>query len=155
MTQIQELENTIDVLNAKMKLYRFCSLTGMKQRTDFKNDMEIKFNSRNKFYMAMYDIDGLHKINRDYGYDKGDALIVNVANSIRLVPGAACSYRLNGDEMFVIHPKKPTEEQLRVNNATHAFVYSKDYKTFDEMFNAVDAELTKRKKILGRRREDM
>jgi len=147
----EKLQHEIDRLKEQVKLYKFDYLTGMKQRQDFQHEVKQKFN-RGSFYIVMYDIDGLHRINREQGYAQGDALIVQVANDIRMCNGACCSYRLNGDEFYVVYNSEPLA--VEVENATHEYVNSANFNSFQEMVDAVDKKLTERKILLNRRRDD-
>ena len=144
------LEQEVHHYKQMVKTYRFCSLTGMKQRRDFEHETLSKFTNQ-RFYLAMYDIDGLHAVNREKGYAEGDALVRQVANDISMTEGIWEVYRVGGDEFFALYFGEPT---AIIQNATMGVVYSCDYDTFTEMTAAVDREVTTKKAESHRRRDD-
>ncbi len=135
-------QNEIDRLREQVKRYRFDYLTGMKMRIDFQHEVKAKFRAAKDsgvpFYLVMYDIDGLHEVNKD-GHARGDALILEVAYDITAIPHACCSYRVGGDEFMVVHNEEPKDYQ--VENATGTYVRSDRYGKFCEMSEAVDQKL--------------
>jgi len=80
------LEQQVIFYKNMVKTYKFDYLTGMKQRLDFEEETISKF-ERQRFYLAMVDITGLHTVNREQGYEAGDTLISKVANCIKLTDG--------------------------------------------------------------------
>jgi len=133
-----------------VKLYKFDYLTGMKQRHDFEYETLHKFVGQ-EFYLTMYDVTGLHKVNRDRGYDAGDTLIRQVAADIKRTAGLWECYRIGGDEFMAVHFDAPDSY---IDNATSATVCSRDFKLFNDMTASVDLAVTEAKVELGRRRED-
>ena len=144
------LEQEVIFYKNMVKKYKFDYLTGMKQRRDFEHETLHKFASQ-KFYLTMYDVVGLHKVNRERGYSEGDALIRQVANDINMTDGLWEAYRVGGDEFMAIHFDQPDSD---IKNATHATVWSGHYELFSKMTEAVDQMVTDKKSVLGRRRED-
>ena len=146
------LEEKVKYLEEKVKLYRFDFLTGMKQRIDFELEVKDKFDKGENFVFAMYDVVGLHEVNRKKGFDFGDALIKRVAYHIRIQEGVICSYRIGGDEFVAIFAENA--EPQEINFATLAYDESKKFKTFDDLMRHVDKKLSKKKRELKRRRKD-
>lgn len=144
------IEEELAMCKAMVKLYRFDYLTGMKQRRDFEHETRHKFNSQ-EFYLTMYDITGLHAINRSKGYDAGDTLVRQVANDIQHQNDVWEVYRIGGDEFMLISFTPPTKD---IANTTSATVQSKEYLTFSSMVTSVDKIVTAKKAKLHRRRSD-
>ena len=145
------LEQEVIFYKNMVKLYKFDALTGMKMRHDFRHETLHKFAGQ-QFYLTMYDITGVHEVNRSRGIEAGDCLIRQVASDIQHLDGIWECYRIGGDEFMVITFEKP--ECANVANATYATVYSGDYEIFSNMVTAVDSLVTTKKELLGRRRED-
>jgi GGDEF domain-containing protein len=133
-----------------VKLYKFDYLTGFKQRRDFEYETNHKLKNQ-EFYLTMYDVVGLHNVNREKGYEAGDSLIRAVANCIANTRGLWEVYRIGGDEFMALHFDTP--EQC-VNSVTMATVHSSQFTTLDEMITAVDKAVTAKKVALNRRRVD-
>jgi len=134
-----------------VKLYRFDHLTGLKQRYDFEVETMSKF-KRQKFWLVMTDVTGLHKTNRERGYAAGDQLIKQVANGLIQNDNVWECYRIGGDEFCALFWEEPVG--FEIDNATTAYVNSEDFTHFDEMFDKVDSLVTEKKSKLNRRRED-
>lgn len=144
------LEQQVEYYRNMVKLYRFDHLTGMKQRHDFEYETTHKLGNQ-EFYLAMVDIIGLHKINREQGYKAGDELIKQVADDIRHSEGMWECYRIGGDEFMVLYFDKPTKY---IDNATMAVVHSSGYNKLSDMVEEADRRVTEKKTKLHRRRED-
>ena len=134
-----------------VKMYKFDLLTGLKQRQDFEVETMHKMTNQ-RFHLAMFDVTGLHKANREKGYSAGDALIRQVASDIRRMDGLWELYRIGGDEFVALFFDEPEVDTIA--NATGASVYSCDYETLHDMLTDVDKLVTGKKAALGRRRSD-
>ena len=128
------LEEEIESLREKVKIYRFDYLTGLKQRRDFDHDLRKKFDEHD-FYLVYYDVDNLHKMNREHGFAEGDRLIRQVAADIQHQAIPHTTYRTSGDELYAICCKEPTHN---VQNATNVAVDTAHYDTVDEAIKALD-----------------
>ena len=137
-------------LREQIKLYRFDYLTGLKQKRDFEYDVRKKF-SETDFYLAMWDINGLHEENRIHGYSNGDALIRRVSNDLQMLGGRI--YRISGDEFVGIFCEAPIT--ITIDRTTNAIVNTEHYKDVDEAFDELDKLIIEEKKRLKRRREDI
>jgi GGDEF domain-containing protein len=147
MTKDEEIE----FLKEKVKLYRFDYLTGLKQRFDFDHDLRKKFKMTKKFFLGYYDINGLHKVNREKGFAEGDRLIVQVASDIKHQSIPHSTYRISGDEFYTICCQEPTRD---VQNATYVYVSAKDFDTVDKMLKYLDDKMIEEKTRLKTRRID-
>lgn len=144
------LEQEVIHYRNMVKLYKFDYLTGFKQRRDFEYETNHKLKTQ-EFYLTMYDVVGLHKVNREKGYDAGDSLIRAVANCIVNTKGLWEVYRIGGDEFMALHFEYPEE---CLSSVTMATVHSSSFTTLDEMITEVDRAVTTKKQELNRRRED-
>lgn len=135
-----------------VKLYKFDYLTGLKQRRDFEYETNHKMQNQ-EFYLAMFDVNDLHNINREKGYSHGDALIKSVANQIQQSENLWELYRVGGDEFFALYFMEPNVDII--NCATGAYVHSSDFKDFNKMLESVDKLLTQKKTNKRRRSTDI
>ena len=144
------LEEEIENLKEKVKIYRFDFLTGLKQRRDFDHDLRNKFEAHD-FYLCYYDVDNLHKMNREHGFASGDRLIRQVASDIQHQSTPHNTYRASGDELYAICCKEPTDDVL---NATMVYLNSELYDTVDELLDALDTLMIGAKSERKTRRAD-
>lgn len=144
------LEQEVVHYRNMVRLYKFDYLTGMKQRHDFEHETLHKFTNQ-QFYLTMLDVTGLHKVNREKGYEAGDSLIRQVANDIKHIDGLWECYRIGGDEFMALTFEHPS---LDIANSTSVTVHSNQFKLFSEMVAEVDLQVTEKKSLLKRRRED-
>ena len=145
------LEEELDMYKNMVRLYKYDHLTGMKMRRDFEVETRAKM-ERQRFALAMYDVTGLHRVNREQGYEAGDVLIRQVAMDIQSTDGLWEVYRIGGDEFMAIYFDNTGD--IDITNATSAVVCSKDYTCFGDMVEDVDRLVTEKKAKLNRRRED-
>jgi len=138
-------EDEIEYLKEKVKIYRFDWLTGLKQRRDFDHDLRKKFKDHD-FFLCYYDVDNLHRVNREKGFAEGDKLIRQVAGDIQHQSIPHQTYRASGDEMYAICCKVPTHD---VDNATMVWISSETFDNVEQMLKQLDemmiAEKTKKK----------
>jgi len=147
MTHEQELIHWKNMV----KLYKFDYLTGMKQRRDFEVETMHKLTNQ-KFWLAMFDVTGLHKVNRDKGFAAGDALIKQVATEIQGMATLWEVYRIGGDEFMALFFEEPDVDSIP--NATGCSMHSNNFKSFGDLLDSVDRCVIDKKKSLGNRRED-
>ena len=112
------LDEEIQYLKEQVKLYRFDWLTGLKQRRDFDYDLRAKLKDHD-FFLVYYDVDNLHKCNREKGFAEGDKLIRQVAGDIQHQAVPHTTYRTSGDELYAMCCKIPTTP---VDNATSVYL---------------------------------
>ncbi len=94
------------------------SLTGMKNRSSLMLFIEeCRIKHRHDEYLAILDISGLQKINKEKGLRKADQLISNVAQSLRDCKFKSCKlYSLYGGKFAVIAKANKYEEFERKIN---------------------------------------
>lgn len=146
------LEQELITYKNMVKLYKFDYLTGLKQRHDFEVETEHKLKNQS-FYLAMFDIIGLHDVNRNNGYIAGDSLIKQVANAIQHLDGLWEIYRIGGDEFIALFFTEP--DVSKVPNATNAVIHSSNYKSLNYMLDELDQRIIHKKASLNRRRCDL
>jgi len=146
MTKDEEIE----FLKEQVKLYRFDWLTGLKGRRDFDYDLRKKF-GRYDFFLCYYDVDNLHRMNRENGFAAGDRLIRQVAGDIQHQNIAHTTYRTSGDELYAICCNSPT---TKVANATNVSADSKLFKSPDEMLDFLDEKMIEAKNQNKKRRKE-
>jgi len=143
-------EEEIEYLKEKVKLYRFDFLTGLKQRRDFDHDLRKKFNNH-EFFLCYYDVDNLHKTNREKGFAAGDQLIRQVAGDIQHQSVPHITYRTSGDEIYAICCQEPT---IKVTNATNVAADSKMFESVEKMLDFLDDQMIAAKAKKKTRRSD-
>jgi GGDEF domain-containing protein len=141
----------IEFLEEKVKLYRFDFLTGLKGRFDFDHDLRKKFKEDKDFYVCYYDVNGLHKVNREKGFAEGDRLIVQVACDIKHQSLPHTSYRTSGDEFYSICCQDPTH---KVENATMVVQNAKSFNNIDKLLKSLDDLMIEAKSKYKTRRVD-
>jgi len=144
-------DEEIEYLKQQVSLYRYDFLTGLKGRRDFDFDIRNKF-KEGDFYLCYYDVNNLHRINRDYSFAAGDSLIRQVANDIQHQSVPHTTYRTSGDEFYAICCNRSTEN---VDNATMVWEWSEEHETVESMIDALDkAMIAAKAKQKQRRKED-
>lgn len=104
-------------------------LTGLKNRTSYKEKIADIEESKTLTGVIMMDLNNLKYVNDTFGHDDGDAMIISTADLIRSVfdfSGSYC-YRIGGDEFVVlVQTEDPT---YTCNNCMDAL--SKAYREFN------------------------
>ena len=147
MTKDEEIRS----LKETVKLYRFDYLTGLKQRRDFDHDLRKKWHAEHDFFLVYYDVNNLHRMNREKGFAEGDRLIRQVASDIQYQSVPHQTYRYSGDEFYAICCQEPTEE---VDNATRVLDFSSKYVSVDAIMKALDELMVTSKAVHKTRREE-
>lgn len=114
--------------DALMQLSLTDSLTGILNRRGFffQVEQEIKLASRLHTHSILMfaDVDGLKKVNDNYGHSAGDEMIINAANVLRNVfRSSDVISRLGGDEFaaFTMETTDPEFIRSRINKAINEF----------------------------------
>jgi GGDEF domain-containing protein len=144
-------EEKIEFLEEQVKLYRFDYLTGLKQRFDFDYELRKKFQANKNFYVCYYDVNNLHKTNREQGFAEGDRLIIQVACDIKHQNVPHSSYRTSGDEFYSICCEQSTHD---VQNATMVCRNVADFDSTDKLLKELDRLMIEAKARLKTRRAD-
>jgi len=144
-------EEEVELYKNMVRLYKYDHLTGMKMRRDFEVETRAKMENQ-QFALVMYDVTGLHRVNREQGYEAGDALIRQAAMDIQSTDGLWEVYRIGGDEFMALYFDDLSS--IDITNTTSARVRSDDYSSFHKMVEDVDKLVTEKKAKLNRRRGD-
>jgi len=148
MTEKQEIE----FLRSQVDFLSRNYVTGLYGRHKFMQRVRESFKSEDKFWIVMYDVDGLHEVNRRRGYAAGDSLLREVANDLKMCQKPCCVFHIGGDEFFTIYSDEPSD--FGCENTTSAMVKSSDYESIDEMLEMVDQRVSLEKKRIKRRRAE-
>jgi len=150
MTKDQEIE----FLKSQVEFLSTNYVTGLQGRHRFMQQIRKRFSSKNNFTLVMHDVDGLHEVNRIKGYSAGDSLLREVANDLKLCEQPCAVFHIGGDEFYTLYCGVPTA--FGCANTTSAMVQSQNFKSVDEMLDAVDKLVsTEKLRIKKRRREDI
>jgi len=153
---IIEQNNEINSLKRSKRLYKYHYLTNMKQRHDFEHDLRQKFSNKESFSLVMIDVNDLHTVNRTSGYAAGDALLIQVANDIKMISeDCGEGYHCGGDEFYIICYNNEVDYELfNFENSTTSCESSSNYSHPNELLDAVDKGIIEKKKLLKRRNND-
>ncbi|GEN46139.1 GGDEF domain-containing protein [Alkalibacillus haloalkaliphilus] len=144
------------------------SLTGMYNRSKFREDLNKAFETDEKVGLIVLDLDGFKDVNDQYGHHIGDDLLQSVAERlIRSVKGKGRIYRIGGDEFVIISkdadrqkceqiveqildtlnaPVEIDGHVLRVTPSLGISLYPDDSKGAIELFQYADAAMYGAKK---------
>ena len=82
---------------------RFDTLTGLKNRLVFSEELQVKLDAGDKLELILFDIDGFKQINDTLGHNNGDVVLKELASrAARLEDENFRVYRLAGDEFTAI-----------------------------------------------------
>ncbi len=111
MIDITELKRSLDRIE---HMSHHDHLTGLYNRRFYETELKRLDIARNlPISIIMIDVNGLKLVNDAFGHDKGDELLIKVANAIkRECRGDEIIARLGGDEFVVLLPKTNREEAL-------------------------------------------
>jgi len=84
------------------RLSKVDSLTGLYNQNIYKEYIKQSFDY-SSIGVLFFDVDGLKKVNDEYGHDYGDMLLKNCAKSLRSIfDENCCGFRVGGDEFLVL-----------------------------------------------------
>ena len=115
LTDITKLQEQAELLQYQAN---HDPLTKLYNRQKFNNDLEVEFNRflryKNKFSIAMFDIDFFKKINDTYGHDVGDEVLINISSlaekSLRETDIIA---RWGGEEFMILLRETPLKNSFQ------------------------------------------
>ena len=145
------------------------ALTGLNNKRAYfeKEEMlniEIK-QGKAKFCVSMIDLNDLKVTNDTLGHEKGDVLIVAIANIIKKVFALSCVYRVGGDEFVVISEnedynnikklknlfltivEQSSEDVIKLSAAIGIAIFNpREDNNVEDVFKRADSEMYKMKK---------
>ena len=144
--EIKELKEMVEYLGRNY-------VTELPSRHLFMGSVARMMTVGTPFVLAMYDVDGLHTVNRLEGHLKGDELLREVAQNLKAMGDSYNEvYHIGGDEFFVIAFN--TEDILDIPNTTSASISSTQYSDVNDMIDIVDKMVSAKKKATKRRRRE-
>lgn len=143
----QKLKKANKKLN---KIANSDSLTGKYNRrafdTEIKNIFKDKLHHKLDLSVIFLDIDNFKKINDNYGHDRGDQIIIKMADQLsKSMPESSLISRWGGDEFAVICYRNETE--------TEKFLEAY-FQNIENLSNDLDMDLTVSAGLTGLRKED-
>jgi len=101
----EALKEKEEFLEELEKVGKEDKLTGMKNRNAYELELyEIPRIMQNTLGCVYIDVNGLKRLNDDYGHSRGDEMLVYVAQKIKEYFGDELAYRIGGDEFIVFIP---------------------------------------------------
>jgi len=116
-------------------------------KTEYKEQIKIK----NKWFynLILIDLDNLHLLNREQGYEAGDEFIINVVKQIKnLMKEQNVSgriFRIGGDEFVVIYQPYDKLNLSSIKNITFAEGYFGNNLSFHESIKQLDKIIIEKK----------
>jgi len=101
------------------------SQTGLLNRRGFDKFMESNMDKKNRdFAIFMIDIDHFKKFNDDYGHKKGDDVIVQVADRLKVNSRTGDVLGRYGGEEFIVMISRPPESDIELKKMADRYVNS-------------------------------
>jgi diguanylate cyclase (GGDEF)-like protein len=96
-------------------------MTGLYNKRFFEELLHLQISksrhNKARFSLLMFDLDHLHQINIDYGFEGGDKLIKSAADALKAVfKHNAIISRLGGDEFAILMPGTRLDDALKTAN---------------------------------------
>lgn len=99
-------------------------LTGVMNRHALERFYSKTYNTLKTIGILSCDINGLKLVNDTKGHEAGDKLIMDVAESLRVVFGNKNVYRMGGDEFIVIYTNGPEKHfEIKIQQAKKLMGY--------------------------------
>ncbi|MDK9739053.1 diguanylate cyclase [Vibrio sp. D404a] len=119
--QRQELEDNRQYME---QIYRTDHLTGLKNRFGLRpylEELATRYGSGFDIATVLIDVDYLKAFNNHYGMDRGDDLLVTIADILRYVSkGEGEAFRIGGDEFAILLPYPKIDKAIDIAQAIKA-----------------------------------
>jgi len=148
--KIQQLQMEIAELKSKLDLYKHDPLTGLLMRRDFDAKLREIWNSQENFFLCLVDVNGLHNVNREHGYDAGDRLIKRVAYDL-VEKFSGIPFRIGGDEFAIICLQ---DKKVEIETTIIRCAYKTEVDNLDDLVKLADNRLIEAKKELYKDEDD-
>ena len=108
-------------------------------------------NKSDWFYnIILIDLDNLHNINREKGYDKGDEYIISIIKKIRELMNkknvSGRIFRMGGDEFLIIYQPYDCLNLNKIKGITYASGILSSKENFKDTLKKLDNEIIQKKK---------
>lgn len=127
------LEREVARQRTKLKLVQHemvvDNLTQLFNRKKFEEDIAILLSEQSGFCLAMIDLDDFKLINDNFGHLIGDDVLKFVAREGKRILGEENPiYRIGGEEIIILFPKKDLQTSISLLNAWRLQVNERDWK---------------------------
>ena len=113
-TMRDQIRSYIDDLNHQLYHDKLTNLPNMRRFFTLARELRSSMLAQGQQPVMLYfDIVGLRHYNRQYGFDKGDSLIIHFAEILRRQFGAHRICRFNGDHFAAVTDESQVEKELR------------------------------------------
>ena len=159
-SEINILKRKIKYLEQEVNTYKYDYLTGLLTRIDFEKKFKEYVEDHNRFNkpftLSIVDVNDLHNININSGYDIGDKRIVEVSLFLQETFVHSDIYRIGGDEFAILCRSTSADKTLENISSANLYkhisigsVRTKDLEIVDisNMFKECDDSLLKDKKM--------
>jgi diguanylate cyclase (GGDEF)-like protein len=149
----------VQYLKGEVKKYKYDYLTGLKMRKDFDGYFRTlyemyEFENRD-FLLVLIDVDGLHNVNRNEGYENGDKLIKKVGKQLIEVfndCNGSEVFRIGGDEFAVLvkgfNQERLDDVLIQLTDVTYGYTHisiDKDFGSPANVFKITDKQIIEKK----------
>jgi diguanylate cyclase (GGDEF)-like protein len=166
--QLERKAGEMEVLRFRAEhAARFDSLTNLRNRRAFDEDLHHKLEEAQPFALAAIDLTGFKQVNDRFGHATGDQTLVQVAKVLSSAPSHRPraihrTYRIGGDEFMLIIPQDQpplellmhlgsTVENLEFEGGLHIGLniglasYPSEAQTLDQLLSLADTRMYKAK----------
>jgi len=105
------------------------ALTGLQNRTQFRSAVRTAIGHGRPFAMAVINLDGFRHLNDRYGYQIGDALLVDVAAKLLAVASPNIVARVSADEFAVLIEGVESRDETALALGRYARVFTLPFHT--------------------------
>ena len=102
------------------------TLTGLAGRPALMDEIALRIGQRERFAVALIDIDSCARINHDLGHQQGDEMLKRLA-SFFVKASLGATYRIGGDEFALVLPQVTLEQALVVTDRLRVSVSETDF----------------------------
>jgi len=159
--KLQELQEAFSLLKKENEKLKRDQLTRVYNRHYLDecllHEYKPQLNTRANWYynIILIDLDNLHNINREQGYDKGDEFILKIVSKLQKemnkqnVSGKI--FRIGGDEFLIIYQPYDVLDIDNIPNITYAKGKFDLTNTFKKVIKELDKQIIKQKESKNER----
>jgi len=141
----EKLKKEIIELKEEIHKLKHDDLTGFGNRYKLKDFLNYISSENSDYVVCLVDLNNLHKINRKYGWEKGNEYILEFSEYLKKELKYIKSeiFRIGGDE-FLIFSKKPFSIKEKYGNYVYE-IYNPLKMDFRKIFNKLDKKIIQSK----------